>query len=86
MSRGGGARARRSGRPPSGGLLARALALPARLHLRWLVILVVLAAAMGAYARVMVTASPMPPGKAPAERPAAGHGARSGTPQRPDGR
>lgn len=65
MSRGGRSRGRRSGRPPSGGLVPWALSLPARLHLRWLVILVVTAAVMGAYARVLVTAAPMPPSKAP---------------------
>jgi hypothetical protein len=48
--------------------------LPARLHLRWLVILVVTAAVMGAYGRVLVTASPMPPGKAPAADAQQGHG------------
>lgn len=58
-------RNRRTGRPPSGGVLPWMLSLPARLHLRWLVIVVVLAAAMGAYARVLVTATPMPPSKAP---------------------
>ncbi|WP_158690521.1 hypothetical protein [Streptomyces sp. 142MFCol3.1] len=66
MSRGRRTRGRRAGRPVSGGLLAWLLSLPARLHLRWLVILVVTVAVMGAYARVLVTASPMPPGKAPA--------------------
>ncbi|MFI1165083.1 hypothetical protein ACH4UM_16070 [Streptomyces sp. NPDC020801] len=66
MSRGRGTRGRRSGSPVSGGLLAWVLSLPARLHLRWLVILVVTAAVMGAYGRVLVTAAPMPPGKAPA--------------------
>ena len=66
MSRGAGPRSRRAGRPPSGGLLPWALALPARMHLRWLVILVVTAAAMGAYGHVLLTAAPMPPGKAPA--------------------
>jgi hypothetical protein len=36
------------------------------MHLRWLVILVVTAAAMGAYGHVLLTAAPMPPSKAPA--------------------
>ncbi|MFG2119700.1 hypothetical protein [Streptomyces sp. NPDC048710] len=71
MSRGERSRGRRAGHPPSGGLLPWALSLPARLHLRWLVILVVTAAVMGAYARVLVTAAPMPPDKAPTA-PAAG--------------
>ncbi|MGY6024626.1 hypothetical protein [Streptomyces spinosirectus] len=71
MSRAGRSRSRRAGSPPSGGLLRWILSLPARLHLRWLVILVVTAAVMGAYARVLVTAAPMPPGKAPTA-PAAG--------------
>lgn len=66
MSRGGRSRGRRSGRPPSGGLLPWALSLPARMHLRWLVIFVLTAAVLGSYARVLVTASPMPPSKAPA--------------------
>ncbi|MEU2742543.1 hypothetical protein ABZ656_46535 [Streptomyces sp. NPDC007095] len=66
MSRGRRTRGRRGGRPASGGLLTWVISLPARLHLRWLVILVVTAAVMGAYGRVLVTASPMPPGKAPA--------------------
>lgn len=59
-----GSRVRRGG-PPSGGLLQWALSLPARLHLRWLVIALVMAAAMGCYARVLVTAPPMPPSRAP---------------------
>lgn len=90
MSRGAGSRGRRAGRPPSGGLLSWALALPARLHLRWLVILVVTAAAMGAYGHVLLTAAPMPPGQAPAagtappaSTPAASRaGAHAGTPAR----
>ena len=90
MSRGAGTRSRRAARPPSGGLLAWALALPARMHLRWLVILVVTAAAMGLYGHVLLTAAPMPPGKAPtadtvppASPPAATHAAaRTGTPPR----
>ncbi|WP_327289771.1 hypothetical protein [Streptomyces sp. NBC_01198] len=66
MSRGVGPRSRRAvRRPPSGGLLSWALSLPARMHVRWLVILVVTAAAMGAYGHVLLTASPMPPGRAP---------------------
>lgn len=66
MSRGAGPRSRRARRPPSGGLLPWALALPARMHMRWLVILVLTAAALGAYGRVLMTAAPMPPSKAPA--------------------
>jgi hypothetical protein len=73
MSRGRRTRGRRAGRPASGGL-AWMLSLPARLHLRWLVILVVTAAVMGAYGRVLVTASPMPPSKAPAAETQQGHG------------
>jgi hypothetical protein len=42
------------------------------MHVRWLVILVVTAVVMGAYARVLVTAKPMPPSKVPAS--AADHG------------
>jgi hypothetical protein len=68
MSRAGNPRSRRAGSPPSGGLLRWTLSLPARLHLRWLVILVVTAAVMGAYARVLVTAAPMPPSKPPTAR------------------
>ncbi|MFG1805584.1 hypothetical protein [Streptomyces sp. NPDC049040] len=74
MSRGAGPRGRRAVRPPSGGLLPWALSLPARLHMRWLVILVVTAAVMGAYGHVLLTAAPMPPGKAPAAGTA--HGSR----------
>lgn len=65
MNRGGYARNRRARRAPSGGLLPWALSLPARLHLRWLVIVLVTAAVMGAYGRVLLTAAPMPPSKAP---------------------
>ncbi|MBY8881790.1 hypothetical protein [Actinacidiphila acidipaludis] len=71
MSRGAGPRGRRSRRAPSGGLLAWTLSLPARLHLRWLVILLVTGVAMGAYGRVLLTAPPMPPSRAPATAPAA---------------
>jgi hypothetical protein len=42
------------------------------MHLRWLVILAVLAGVMGLYAHTLVSAPPMPPSQAPAEtRPAA---------------
>ena len=62
----------RTGRPPSGGLIPWVLSLPARMHLRWLVILAVFAGAMGLYAHVLLSAPPMPPSQAPAEtRPAA---------------
>ncbi|MFI1092380.1 hypothetical protein [Streptomyces sp. NPDC020917] len=74
MSRGGYPRSRRARRAPSGGLLAWALSLPARLHLRWLVILLVTAAVMGVYGRVLLDASPMPPGKAPATESGTEHG------------
>ncbi|WP_031519183.1 hypothetical protein [Streptomyces sp. NRRL F-5123] len=57
----------RSPRPPSGGPLHWLLALPARLRVRWLVILAVTGAAMALYAHTLMTASPMPPGRAPAE-------------------
>jgi hypothetical protein len=50
------------------------LSLPARLHLRWLVILVVTAAVMGAYGRVLLDAAPMPPSKAPAADTGPEHG------------
>jgi hypothetical protein len=83
MSRSAGPRGRRAGRPPSGGLLPWALSLPARMHLRWLVILVVTAAAMGAYGHVLLTAAPMPPGKAPAAGTARGH--RPAAPPSPTG-
>ncbi|WP_328888850.1 hypothetical protein [Streptomyces sp. NBC_00316] len=59
-------RKRRSGRPPYGGPLPWALSLPARLRIRWLLILAVMVVAMGAYGRVLVTAQPMPPSKVPA--------------------
>ena len=58
-------RKRRSGRPPYGGLLPWTLSLPARLHVRGLVILAVMVVVMGAYGRVLVTAPPMPPSKVP---------------------
>lgn len=45
------------------------LSLPARLHLRWLVILVVTTAVMGMYGRVLATSGPMPPSRAPAGAP-----------------
>lgn len=65
------ARARtRAGRPPSGGLIPWFLSLPARLHMRWLVILLVLTAAMGLYAHVLMTSGPMPPSRPPASEPA----------------
>lgn len=64
-------RARR-GRPPSGGLIPWVLSVPARLHLRWLVILAVFAGVMGLYAHVLLSAPPMPPSQVPVEtRPAA---------------
>ncbi|MFJ2732690.1 hypothetical protein [Streptomyces sp. NPDC087317] len=66
MSRGGGPRRRRTRHVPSGGLVPWTLSLPARLHVRWLVILLVTVAVMGAYGRVLVTARPMPPSQAPA--------------------
>ncbi|MCL2730328.1 MAG: hypothetical protein FWE15_09940 [Actinomycetia bacterium] len=74
MSRGGYPRSRRARRAPSGGLLAWALSLPARLHLRWLVILLVTAAVMGAYGRVLLDAAPMPPSKAPTTESGTAHG------------
>lgn len=67
--RGRGAdRGRRSGLLLSGGILSWLLSVPARLHLRWLMILIVMAAAMAAYGRVLISAAPMPPGKPPAVR------------------
>ncbi|MDI2129468.1 hypothetical protein [Yinghuangia seranimata] len=59
-------RRRRSARVFTTGPVSRLLSLPARLHLRWLVILVVTAVVMGFYISILVTAPPMPPGKAPA--------------------
>ena len=55
-------RRRRSGGggPPYTGLLSWLLSLPARLRVRWLVIVTVMLVAMGAYGRVMLTAPPMP--------------------------
>ncbi|NJP46171.1 hypothetical protein [Actinacidiphila epipremni] len=55
----------RARRPPSGGVIPWTLSLPARLHIRWLVILVVTGAAMAAYAHVLLTAPPMPPSHPP---------------------
>jgi hypothetical protein len=51
------------------------LALPARAGLRWLAILAVMVAAMGAYGHVLTTAPPMPPSKAPTQSPTPGAGA-----------
>ncbi|MYS24873.1 hypothetical protein GA0115240_17082 [Streptomyces sp. DvalAA-14] len=59
------AAARRGARPHPGRPLPRLLSLPARLHLRWLVIAVLLAAAVGLYGRVLLTSAPMPPSRAP---------------------
>jgi hypothetical protein len=51
--------------PHADGPLFRLLSLPTRLHLRWLVIAVVMAAAVALYGRVLLTAPPMPPSRAP---------------------
>jgi hypothetical protein len=59
------AAARRGVRPNSEGPLLRLLSLPARLHLRWLVIAVLVAAAVGLYGRILLTSAPMPPSRAP---------------------
>ncbi|GFH34217.1 hypothetical protein [Streptomyces pacificus] len=59
-------RRRRARQSFHGGPLRQALNLPARLGVRWLVISVIVAIAMALYAYVMITASPMPPGRAPA--------------------
>lgn len=56
----------RGGRGPVIGGLSWLLGMPARMHLRWLVIAIVMAAVMGVYGRVLVTAAPMPPSKPPA--------------------
>jgi hypothetical protein len=66
VSRRNAGRRRRSGLLLSGGTLSWLLSVPARLHLRWLLILVVMTAAMAAYGRVLITAAPMPPSKPPA--------------------
>jgi hypothetical protein len=58
-------RGRRASKPLYGGLLPWLLALPARLRIRGVLILTVLAVALGAYGHVLVTAPPMPPGQAP---------------------
>ncbi|WP_329128725.1 hypothetical protein OG552_01000 [Streptomyces sp. NBC_01476] len=55
----------RRGRPQAGSPLHRLLSLPARLHLRWLVIAVLMVAAVTLYGRVLVTSPPMPPSRAP---------------------
>ncbi|MEW2521285.1 hypothetical protein [Actinacidiphila alni] len=68
MSRRAAGRRRHSGLLLSGGVLSWLLSVPARLHLRWLVILVVMAAAMAAYGRVLLTAAPMPPSRPPTVR------------------
>jgi ferredoxin len=79
MSRGRRTRGRRTGRPASGGLRAGMLGSPARPPARPPApapagILVVTAAVMGADGRVLVTATPMPPTKAPAAGARQGHG------------
>ena len=59
-------RAASRARPPGAdGLLVRLLSLPARMHLRWLVIALVMAAALGLYGRALLTAPPVPPSRAP---------------------
>ncbi|WP_042417983.1 hypothetical protein [Streptacidiphilus anmyonensis] len=50
-------------------LVRRLLTLPARLGVRWLVIAFVMVAAFGVYGRILVTAPPMPPSKAPSTAP-----------------
>jgi hypothetical protein len=57
--------ASRGRRPGAEGLPFRLLSLPARLHLRWLVIVLVMAAAVGLYGRALLTAPPVPPSRAP---------------------
>jgi hypothetical protein len=52
-------------RAPAGGAVQRLLSLPARLHLRWLVIALVTAAAVLIYGRVLTGAAPMPPSRGP---------------------
>ncbi|MFI9275939.1 hypothetical protein ACIGXM_35380 [Kitasatospora sp. NPDC052896] len=60
---------RRSPRPPYAGMLPWLLGLPARLHVRWLLIATVMTLAMGAYLHVLLTAPPMPPEQAPNSGP-----------------
>ncbi len=48
-----------------GGPVHRILSLPARLHLRWLVIALVTGIAVLLYARVLLGAQPMPPSRGP---------------------
>ena len=70
--------------PHTEGTLVRMLSLPARLHLRWLVIGLLMAAALGLYGHVLATASPMPPSKAPvSEAPASEAPATDSAPPSP---
>jgi hypothetical protein len=45
------------------------LALPARMGVRWLVILLIMVVATGVYGRVLATAPPFPPSQAPTQAP-----------------
>lgn len=55
----------RAPRRHAGGPVYRLLSLPARLHLRWLVIAVITAAAVLVYGHVLTSARPMPPSRGP---------------------
>lgn len=68
MSRRRSHRARRAPRPSYAGPLQWLLGLPARLHVRWLLIATVMTVAMGVYLNVLLTAPPMPPGQVPDHR------------------
>ncbi|MFI7244285.1 hypothetical protein [Streptomyces qinglanensis] len=57
---------RRRHQTPHEDLLTRARNIPARWHVRWLLILVVVAVAMWTYGRLLMTAGAMPPSKVPA--------------------
>ncbi|MFB7663635.1 hypothetical protein ACFC1R_06730 [Kitasatospora sp. NPDC056138] len=65
MSRRASRRRRRFPRR-TGSLLPWLLSLPARGNVRWPFIATVMVVATGLYLQVMLTASPMPPGRAPA--------------------
>lgn len=52
-------------RTPAGGAVHRLLSLPARLHLRWLVIALITAVAVLLYGKVLTGAAPMPPSRGP---------------------
>lgn len=74
MSRRAAPRRRRAATRTRGGELHRLLSLPARRNVRWPVIVGLVMASGGLYAQVLLTATPMPPSKAPVPATAGGTG------------